>query len=222
MSLTGSAVTNRAFASLRSLAQGSAPVEHCELCSAALVSTHPHLVDPVKRRLVCVCAACAMLFSGQASAKFKLVPRRVCYLGDFQMNDAQWDSLMIPIGMAFFFQSSPDGKVVAFYPSPAGPTESLLSLEAWKDITDQNAALRSMEPDVEALLVNRVRRTGHNGGTADPEYYLVPIDECYRLVGLIRRDWRGFSGGAEVWRKIEGFFADLRLRSGCPGGVRRA
>ena len=34
------------------------------------------------------------------------------------------------------------------------------------------------------------------------QYYIVPIDECYRLVGLIRMHWRGLSGGTEVWKEI--------------------
>ena len=63
-----------------------------------------------------------------------------------------------------------------------------------------------LQPDVEALLVNRV------GGTR--EYLLVPIDECYKLVGLIRTHWRGLSGGAEVWREIGAFFAALKTRAG--------
>jgi len=58
---------------------------------------------------------------------------------------------------------------------------------------------------VEALLVNRVRGTR--------EHFLVPIDECYRLVGLIRMHWRGLSGGREVWEEIEQFFEELRGRS---------
>jgi hypothetical protein len=55
---------------------------------------------------------------------------------------------------------------------------------------------------VEALLVNRLR--GAN------LYFIVPIDCCYELVGLIRRHWRGFSGGDEVWQKLESFFASLQ------------
>jgi hypothetical protein len=41
----------------------------------------------------------------------------------------------------------------------------------------------------------------------------VPIDVCYALVGLVRRDWVGLGGGKEVWRAIEAFFADLAGRS---------
>ena len=94
---------------------------------------------------------------------------------------------------------------MAVYPSPAGGTESLLTLEAWSQLEEENPVLRELEPDVEALLVNRV---GHTRG-----YYRVPIDECYRLVGLIRASWRGLSGGAEVWEEINRFFADLNQKS---------
>jgi hypothetical protein len=88
------------------------------------------------------------------------------------------------------------------YPSPAGATEPLLSLESWGEIVAQNKAIQSIEPDVEAFLVNRI-------GSAT-EYFIVPIDECYRLVGLIRMHWRGLSGGAEVWKEVHQFFNYLR------------
>jgi len=54
-------------------------------------------------------------------------------------------------------------------------------------------------------LVNRI------GSSA--EYFIVPIDECYRLVGLIRMHWRGLSGGTEVWEEIHQFFGHLRACS---------
>src|SRR3981081_695799 len=66
-----------------------------------------------------------------------------------------------------------------------------------------------MEADVEALLVNRV---GHVSGFAAPEYYLLPIDECYKLVGLIRANWRGVSGGTEVWQEVGRVFAGVKPR----------
>lgn len=112
---------------------------------------------------------------------------------------------MLPIQLAFFFNSTPDNKIVAMYPSPAGPTESLLMLDAWTDIVRENPLLAKMEPDVEALLVNRVRDTR--------EYFIAPIDKCYELVGLIRAKWTGLSGGMEVWRDIDKFFATLKERS---------
>jgi hypothetical protein len=126
------------------------------------------------------------------------------------MTDAEWDGLLIPINLAFFFQNSANARVSALYPSPAGATESLLPLEAWSSIVQANPALKGLEPDVEALLVNRV---GLARGSAPAEYYVVPIDACYELVGLIRVHWRGLSGGTEVWKEIGNFFAGLRARA---------
>lgn len=199
-----------AFAALRQFARKRAAVERCEMCSQELPAEHEHLVEPDKRKLVCACDACAILFEGQSGSKYKRVPRRVLRLGDFQMTDAQWDGLMVPIEMAFFFRSSPQNKIIALYPSPAGPTESLLSLDTWTDIVEVNPILQTMEDDVTALLVNRV---GHVRGVAPAEYYLAPIDECYKLVGLIRTHWRGLSGGTEVWREIQYFFSGLKKRA---------
>jgi Family of unknown function (DUF5947) len=193
----------RRFVRPREAAAASA--ERCEMCSAALGAEHQHLVEPSSRQMVCACEPCAILFSGEAEKKYKRVPRRIRALPDFRMTDGQWDSLLIPIQLAFFFHSTPDGKVLALYPSPAGATESLLSLDSWNGVVEDNPVLRELEPDVEALLVNRVGGVG--------EYYLVPIDECYKLVGLIRAHWRGLSGGTEVWREIKGFYAGLKERA---------
>jgi hypothetical protein len=200
-----------AFAALRQFARKRTVVERCEMCSLELAGEHEHLVEPVNRKLICACQACAILFEGQSGTKYKRVPREVLFLRDFQLTDAQWDGLMVPIEMSFFFKSSPQDKIIALYPSPAGPTESLLSLDTWTDIVQMNPILSDMQDDVTALLVNRV---GHVRGAAPAEYYLVPIDECYKLVGLIRTHWRGLSGGTEVWREISAFFAGLKKRAG--------
>jgi hypothetical protein len=199
-----------AIGSLRRFVRPRAPAsvaERCEMCGAELSAEHPHLVEPLSRQMACACEACAILFSGETGTKtkYKRVPRRIRHLPDFRLTDAQWDALMIPIRLAFFFHSTPDGRVLALYPSPAGPTESLLALDSWNEVVEDNPVLREMEPDVEALLVNRVGGEG--------EYYLVPIDECYKLVGLIRAHWRGLSGGTEVWREIKGFYAGLKERA---------
>ncbi len=204
-----------AFGVLRQFARKPRAAERCELCSLEISAQHPHLIEPVARKLVCSCDACALLFSGRTDSRYKRVPRQVRLLANFQMSDAQWDSLMIPINMAFFFQSSPVGRMVAMYPSPAGATESLLSLEAWNEIAHENPQLEKMEADVEALLVNRI---GHSRGFTKAEYYVLPIDQCYRLVGLIRSQWRGFSGGVEVWQQIGEFFSGLRNNAIVTGG----
>jgi hypothetical protein len=194
---------------LRRFVKPRDPFERCELCNAPIPPDpdHRHLLDTANRQVVCVCAACAVSMGGgqDAARRFRLIPQRVDALADFQMTDALWDGVLIPVGMAFFFFSSSAGKIVAYYPSPAGATESLLSPDSWEAIVHANPALTKMEPDVEALLVNRVR------GARD--YYRVPIDECYRLVGLVRLHWHGLSGGTEVWEEIDTFFADLTRRS---------
>jgi len=203
-------VSGSAFATLRGFIRRPAPVERCELCNAPLPTEHQHLIEPANRKLSCACEACALLFSNHGEKKYKRVPRRVRFLPDFQLSDSQWDGLMMPINMAFFFRSTPQGRVIALYPSPAGATESLLALDTWEEIVQNNPVLEQMESDVEALLVNRI---GHSRGYSSPEYYLVPIDECYKLVGLIRGRWQGLSGGADVWKGIAEFFVGLKAKS---------
>jgi hypothetical protein len=205
----------KAFAVLRQFARKRSVAERCEMCALELGPQHDHLVDPTNRKLICACNACAILFESQSGTRFKRVPRDVLCLREFQLTDVQWDGLAIPIDMAFFFNSTPLDKVVALYPSPAGPMESLLPLDTWTEIAAANPILSRMLPDVTALLVNRVR---HARGDIPAEYYLVPIDECYKLVGLIRTHWRGLSGGTEVWREINSFFAVLKMRSGIGEG----
>jgi len=198
-------LTARGLAALRQLAQQQLPQERCDFCSLELAEGHEHLVEPASRRLICACYACAVLFSSSGETKYRRVPRDVRYLQDFHLPDEQWNGLGIPVTMVFFFQSSISSRIAAFYPSPAGPTESLLDLDAWEEIVENNPILRTLTPDVEALLVNRV-------ATAR-DYYLAPIDQCYKLIGLMRRHWRGFSGGDTAWAEIGRFFSDLQRRS---------
>lgn len=203
--------TAQAFETLRQFARRQPrALEHCELCSVPLRSEHPHLIEPSQRRLICACDTCALLFSGREDAKFKRVPRQARRLVNFRITDAEWDGLLIPINLAFFVMSGSDSRVSALYPSPAGATESLLSLETWNSVVQANPVLCKLQPDVEALLVNRV---GHAREASTAEYYIAPIDQCYRLVGLIRVHWHGLSGGEEVWREIGNFFAELRSKA---------
>jgi Family of unknown function (DUF5947) len=198
----------RQFTRSRSPASGA--VERCEFCVAALHHDHPHLVEVATRQVLCTCDACALLFDGLEKSKYRRVSRCSQYLANFEMTDGQWESLMIPINMAFLFQSSIENRIVALYPSPAGAVESLLPLDAWAEIAANNPALHQLKPDIEALLVNRV---GHAHGLRDAEYYIAPIDECYKLVGLIRANWKGLSGGTEVWTEVARFFSELRSKS---------
>lgn len=215
----GNRKTFSAFSSLRRFAQEEsekaeaeavreqAAQESCELCSEPIPPEHRHLLNVSTREIMCACRACSILFYEEAASegRYRLIPDRRLFLEDFEMSDAQWESLRIPVDMAFFFYSAPAERVVAFYPSPMGPTESLLKLGAWEELETHNPVLKGMERDVEALLVNRARGAR--------EHFLVPMDKCYSLVGLIRMHWRGFSGGQEVWEEIQRFFEELRNRS---------
>ena len=197
--------TLRSFAQKRK--EEPRQVEHCELCSEIIPSSHSHLLNLSSRELVCACQACSLLFSeqGTGAGKYALVPRRYLALTDFYMADERWEDLSIPVNMAFIFRSTGAKPVMAYYPSPAGATESLLDLEGWQALVDSNSILHELAPDVEALLVNRVRDAR--------EYYIVPIDACYQLVGLIRLSWRGLGGGTEVWEAIAGFFQEIQAKA---------
>ncbi len=181
--------------------------ERCDLCGDILAPQHRHLIDVHDRRLLCACRPCTILFDhrGAGGGHFRLVPDRARYLADFVLDDMMWQSFRIPVELAFFFHSTPAGRVVAFYPAPAGATESLLELEAWEQVSAANPVLEHLEPDVEALLVDRTRDAR--------DHWLVPVDRCYELVGLIRTYWKGFGGGPEVWEQIEAFFNRLRRES---------
>jgi len=180
-------------------------VEHCELCAAPVPLRHQHLLELEKREVVCACEACAILFGGNARQRYRRVPRDARRLSHFTMEDQEWDSLLIPINLAFFVHSSAAGRMIALYPSPGGAMESSLDLEYWNAIVERNPVLSKFEPDVEALLVHRLSTT--------PQYYRAPIDQCFRLVGIIRTHWRGLSGGHEVWKEIDGFFDELQQLS---------
>ncbi|MGH6846899.1 MAG: DUF5947 family protein [Methylocella sp.] len=186
--------------------------ENCELCSAPIAADHPHLVEPAKHRLLCVCRGCAILLGNRDDNRYRAVPEYARRLENFCMTDADWEAFGIPIGLAFFVRSTPDRRVVAFYPGPAGPTESLLDLQAWTTLAANNPILAELEPDSEALLVNRVSNAR--------EYFRAPIDRCYALAGLIRTKWRGLSGGDEAWKAIDGFFAELREQRASAGVYR--
>ena len=192
------------FNALKQFVRPRVAVERCDLCSLELAPEHQHLLSMENRQISCACDACSILFSDNTK-RFRRVPRSGVYLPDFRLTDEQWNALMLPIQLAFFFNATPEQRVVALYPSPAGAMESNLTFDAWREIVAENPILQKMEADVEALLVNRV------GGKS--EYYIAPIDECYKLVGILRANWRGLSGGTEAWAKINDFFAGLKERS---------
>jgi len=202
------------LARIRTLAQsgaGSRPVpdgrpaaqERCDLCRTTVPDDHRHLLQLSERRIVCVCEACWALRSGDA--EYRPTGMRTLWLEQLEFDDETWGAMQIPIGLAFMMRSSVSDGMVAFYPSPAGATESELSLEAWASLVALNPILAELEPDAEALVVNRL---------AEPHQHVIaPIDDCYALVGLIKSRWEGISGGAALEQAVPEFFDAMRARA---------
>jgi hypothetical protein len=179
------------------------------MCDAPIADAHQHVVDLSSRSLMCTCRPCYLLFTADgAQLRYRAVPDRYLSFPDFQLGPGQWDQLEIPVGLAFFFHNSGQGRTVAFYPGPAGATESELPLDAWSSVLSENPQLSAMRPDVEALLVRTPGR-----GSGEVTCHLVPIDACYELVGQLRSIWRGFDGGQDARAMIEAFFAKVAARS---------
>lgn len=191
----------------RMLAKRPPPGECCDFCATPIPDEHRHLVELAARRILCACRACSLVFepAGAAQGRYRPIPSRYAEVPAFAVEDGTWEALAIPIGLAFFFHNSLEGKTIAFYPSPAGATESLLPLESWNEILAAYPLLRSMESDVEAAIVRRTENTSR--------CYLVPIDAAYELVGIVRSTWKGFDGGEEARGRIDEYFARLAARS---------
>jgi len=167
------------------------PPQKCELCGAAVESTHQHIVDVENRRLMCTCRPCYLLFQhhGSAGGKLRSVSDRFLNLPPIEIPGEE-----IPVSVVFFIRDSVTSRVTAFYPSPAGATEAAIAQETWKEMLEKTPALATLEPDIEALLVCK------------HESWILPVDACYELVGRIKRSWRG----AESQREIGDFFENLR------------
>jgi hypothetical protein len=83
-----------------------AAVEYCELCFVPSAPDHLQLVEPAKRRLLCVCRGCGIPLGDRTNNRYHRVPRRVQKLADLRLTDAERDALGIPIGLAFFCQAT--------------------------------------------------------------------------------------------------------------------
>jgi hypothetical protein len=182
-------------------------VERCEMCRAELDNRHGHVVDLEKRSLVCTCRACYLLFfsPGAGRGRYRAVPEDVHHDPAHRLAPADWDALQVPVGTAFFFHNSDLDRVVGCYPSPGGATECELDLAEWQRLAEQYPLFGALYPDVQAIFASR---------TDDGfEYFRVPIDLCYALVGQVRLRWRGLDGGEEIRTTLDAFLDDLRRRS---------
>lgn len=185
--------------------------DSCGLCGELTAERHGHLVDLHRRGLVCACRACHLLFSpgADSGSRYRAIPQRYRHRPQAALADQVWHRLGVPVGLAFCFHNSSVDQPVVIYPSPAGATEAELPTTVWEELAAVEPLLIELQSDVEALLVNRI---------ADPagsryESFTLPIDACYRLVGLVRRHWRGFDGGPEAWQAIDDFLTELRQRA---------
>jgi Family of unknown function (DUF5947) len=201
------------WASTGGRAAATSAEEKCEFCAEGIPAEHGHVADLEQSSLMCACRPCYLLFThGQAArGRYRSVPDR--YLADpaRPMTAAEWDTLEIPVGLAFFLRGSAAGQVTGFYPSPAGATECRLDLAAWDRLAADHPLLAAMAPDVEAALICRT----DNG----VEHFLVPIDTCYELAGRMRLYWRGFDGGEQARQSIAEFLDRVRSLARPLGGV---
>jgi hypothetical protein len=184
-----------------------AAVEKCELCANEIPAAHSHVADLEHSSLMCACRACYLLFthSQAGRGKYRAIPDR--YLTDpaHPLSVPEWDTLEVPVGLAFFMNDSGQGNIIGFYPSPAGATQCELDLQAWQLLADDHPLLSAMTPDVEAVLISR--------SESAVEYFVVPIDACYELAGRMRLLWRGFDGGEQAKASIADFLAEVRGRA---------
>jgi hypothetical protein len=174
--------------------------EHCDLCDLPIPTKHRHLLHLDERRILCVCATCWALRSGDA--EFRPAGNRTVWLEDFNLPDELWSGFQVPIGLCFFFFSGSVRKIIGLYPSPAGATETELYLDAWDELKQLNPILDTLEVDIEALIINRL--------VDPPQYAIAPIDQAYELVGLIKANWEGISGGPKLAEAVESFFESLK------------
>lgn len=184
--------------------RSGAASERCDLCRVPVPEQHRHVLDEQRDELLCTCQACTLLFQREAAGRghYRLVPDRRVRLPELSLRE-----LGVSVGLAFFVTRA-DGSVVAHYPSPMGATRWEVDSEIWRGVQNHCAPLQDLTPGVQALLVNTARDAR--------EHWIVPLDDCYRLVALVRREWKGLSGGSQVWPAIERFFADLASPPGSP------
>ncbi|MGH3504842.1 MAG: DUF5947 family protein [Nocardioidaceae bacterium] len=170
------------------------------MCSEPVLREHRHMFDTERREVMCACQACALLFAQDTASRghFRLLPRR-----RVRLPRVSTKVIGVPVGLAYFVLGR-DANVLAHYPSPLGSTDWEVDQEAWRQVVEQSPELATLEPEVEALLVNTTQDTY--------QHWIVPLDDCFRLVAVVREHWRGLSGGDRVWQEIERFFAELEER----------
>lgn len=167
----------------------------CDLCAAEVADEHDHLLDPKQRKVACACRACALLFSGDTSARYRRLESRKLPMPEMRLSESEWDLLDIPVRLVFLCPSSVHDRVFATYPSPAGAVEANVPSGVWQTLVQAHPALSVLKPDVEALIAD--------GRGGSPGCCVVSIDVCHQLLGLLRANTREHVEPRAAWREME-------------------
>ena len=179
------------------------------MCAEPIGEQHQHVVDLASRGLMCTCRPCYLLFT--AEERRAALPRRARPVPVLRRLRAG----RRPVGRA----GDPGRAGVLLPQLGARPHRRVLSRArrghrvraaargVGPDRRRANPVLRTLAPDVEALIVRMPDRSASARAR-----FLVPIDRCYELVGALRLAWRGFDGGQEARALLDAFFADLAAR----------
>jgi len=178
--------------------------EHCDFCSKSIPPNHRHFADLNNMKFMCACEVCTVMQAEKG--EFHPLPQRYEFIDDLEMPETMWAQLKIPVNMAFIVYNSDREQPIAFYPSPAGSMESELRLDSWESLKNDNPALKNLAPDLEGFMINRLDKPH--------EHFIVPIDCCYELIGLIRMHWQGMHGGDEMRNAVRDYFKHLKKQCG--------
>ena len=182
---------------------GTQATERCDFCSKPISPDHRHFADLTNMKFMCACEVCTVMQAEKG--EYRPIPQRYKFLDGFEMPESVWAQLKIPVNMAFIVYNSDRNQPIAFYPSPAGSMESELQLASWESLNEDNPELQSLAPDLEGFMINRLNKPY--------EHFIVPIDSCYELIGLIRMTWQGIHGGEKIQDTVRGYFKDLKQRA---------
>jgi len=179
-------------------------------CGQLLPARHSHVVHIERRNLLCACRPCFLLFSsaGAAGGKVKAVPEEVFDLGEGVFSQAQWTGCrsrsISRSSSSTALSAAPWFSIPARREPPSRCCRSNV-----EELVREHPRLATLSQDVEALLAWQRSETSDQPSAA----FIVPIDACYELVGIVRRTWKGFHGGEEAWQAIAAFFSALRARA---------
>ena len=132
--------------------------EHCDLCSEPIPPEHRHLLDLETRELRCACRRAACCSTARAPAAGTTPgPRPAAAAGRLRARRRAWEELRIPVDMAFFFHRARGRARRRLLPGADGRDRVAARAARLGGDRGRQPRARGMEPDVEALLVNRAR-----------------------------------------------------------------